>query len=139
MRRIIQTFFVAVFGVFFCALHAAPQPAQDTEKLKILSACRINGEWIFNLYDGVEGKTVSLKMGKTHGLGYRVLSFDEGAQTASVQTPYGVFSVAMNAPNPAAAVSSAPAESSPSSAAAQNAEDASSGVVSRGRILRAIK
>ena len=132
MRRAFYRVLPLMLGAFFvAAAHAAP-PIQDTEKVKILSACQINGEWIFNLFDGVSGKTVSVKMGKTHGLGYRVESFDEATQTASVKTPQGVFIVSMNEHG---AQAPGAANSTPSG----GGQAAREGVSKRGDILRAIK
>lgn len=134
MRRAFYGGFTLMLGAFFvAAAHAAPT-IQDTEKIKILSACQINGEWIFNLFDGVSGRTVSVKMGKTHGLGYRVESFDEAAQTASVKTPQGVFIVSMNEHG---AQAQAPAAAN--AAQSGGGQTSREGVSTRGNILRAIK
>ena len=73
----------------------AESPRQ-TEKIKIISACCINGKRTFNLYDGVSGKTISLKQGRRHASGYQIKSFDESTQTAVVHSPYGTFTITMN-------------------------------------------
>ena len=93
-------FLIVAFCVFVGADGFAESP-QQTEKIKIISACCINGKWTFNLYDGVSGKTISLKQGRRHASGYQVKSFDEKTQTAVVITPYGTFAITMNEHKPA--------------------------------------
>ena len=137
MRRAFYWVLTLMLGAFFVAAAYAAPPIQDTEKIKILSACRINGEWIFNLFDGVSGKTVSVKMGKTHGLGYRVESFDEATQTASVKTPQGVFIVSMN--ERGAQSSAVEQDTAANAAQSGGGQTSREGVSTRGTILRAIK
>lgn len=98
--RTISIFLIVAFCVFVGADGFAESP-QQTEKIKIISACCINGKWIFNLYDGVSGKTISLKQGRRHVSGYQVKSFDESTQTAVVHSPYGIFTITMNEHKPA--------------------------------------
>ena len=74
---------------------------QSTEKIKIISACCINSKWTFNLYDGVSGKTVSVKQGRRNAQGYQIKSFNEKTQTAVIITPRGTFSITMNEHKPA--------------------------------------
>ena len=88
-------FLIVAFCVFVGADGFAESP-QQTEKIKIISACCINGKWTFNLYDGVSGKTISLKQGRRHASGYQIKSFDESTQTAVVHSPYGTFTITMN-------------------------------------------
>ena len=88
-------FLIVAFCAFVGADGFAESP-QQTEKIKIISACCINGKWTFNLYDGVSGKTISLKQGIRHALGYQIKSFDEKTQTAVVVSPYGTFTITMN-------------------------------------------
>lgn len=93
--RTISIFLIVAFCVFVGADGFAESP-QQTEKIKIISACCINGKWTFNLYDGVSGKTISLKQGRRHASGYQVKSFDESTQIAVVLSPYGTFAITMN-------------------------------------------
>ena len=95
LSRTISIFLIVAFCVFVGADGFAESP-QQTEKIKIISACCINGKWTFNLYDGVSGKTISLKQGRRHASGYQVKSFDESTQTAVVHSPYGTFTITMN-------------------------------------------
>ena len=95
LSRTISIFLIVVFCAFVGADGFAESP-QQTEKIKIISACCINGKWTFNLYDGVSGKTISLKQGRRHASGYQVKSFDESTQTAVVHSPYGTFTITMN-------------------------------------------
>ena len=95
LSRTISIFLIVAFCVFVGADGFAESP-QQTEKIKIISACCINGKWTFNLYDGVSGKTISLKQGRRHASGYQVKSFDESTQTAVVHSPYGTFAITMN-------------------------------------------
>ena len=95
LSRTISIFLIVAFCVFVGADGFAESP-QQTEKIKIISACCINGKWIFNLYDGVSGKTISLKQGRRHASGYQVKSFDESTQIAVVLSPYGTFAITMN-------------------------------------------
>lgn len=98
--RTISIFLIVAFCVSIGADGFAESP-QSTEKIKIISACCINNKWIFNLYDGVSGKTISLKQGRRHASGYQVKSFDEKTQTAVVHSPYGIFTITMNEHKPA--------------------------------------
>ena len=100
LSRTISIFLIVAFCAFVGADGFAESP-QQTEKIKIISACCINGKWTFNLYDGVSGKTISLKQGRRHALGYQIKSFDEKTQTAVVITPYGTFAITMNEHKPA--------------------------------------
>lgn len=100
LSRTISIFLIVAFCVFVGADGFAGSP-QQTEKIKIISACCINGKWTFNLYDGVSGKTISLKQGRRHASGYQVKSFDESTQTAVVHSPYGTFTITMNEHKPA--------------------------------------
>ena len=95
LSRTISIFLIVAFCAFVGADGFAESP-QQTEKIKIISACCINGKWTFNLYDGVSGKTISLKQGRRHASGYQVKSFDESTQTAVVHSPYGTFAITMN-------------------------------------------
>ena len=95
LSRTISIFLIVAFCVFVGADGFAESP-QSTEKIKIISACCINGKWTFNLYDGVSGKTISLKQGRRHASGYQVKSFDESTQIAVVHSPYGTFAITMN-------------------------------------------
>lgn len=98
-KRILM-FLIVAFCVFVGSNGFSVVP-QQTEKFKIISACCINGKWIFHLYDGVSGKTVSLKQGRRHALGYQIKSFNESTQTAVVVSPYGTFTITMNEHKPA--------------------------------------
>ena len=95
LSRTISIFLIVAFCVLVGADGFAESP-QQTEKIKIISACCINGKWTFNLYDGVSGKTISLKQGRRHASGYQVKSFDESTQIAVVHSPYGTFAITMN-------------------------------------------
>ena len=95
LSKRIFLFLIVTFCVSIGADGFAESP-QSTEKIKIISACCINNKWIFNLYDGVLGKTVSLKQGRRNAQGYQIKSFDEQTQTAVVITPRGTFAITMN-------------------------------------------
>ena len=100
LSRTISIFLIVAFCAFVGADGFAESP-QQTEKIKIISACCINGKWTFNLYDGVSGKTISLKQGRRHASGYQVKSFDKKTQTAEILTPHGIFTITMNEHKPA--------------------------------------
>lgn len=100
LSRTISIFLIVAFCAFVGADGFAESP-QQTEKIKIISACCINGKWTFNLYDGVSGKTISLKQGRRHASGYQVKSFNQSTQTAEILTPHGIFTITMNEHKPA--------------------------------------
>ena len=100
LSRTISIFLIVAFCVFVGVDGFAESP-QQTEKIKIISACCINGKWTFNLYDGVSGKKISLKQGRRHASGYQIKSFDESTQTAVILTPRGTFAITMNEHKPA--------------------------------------
>ena len=95
LSRTISIFLIVAFCAFVGADGFAESP-QQTEKIKIISACCINGKWTFNLYDGVSGKKISLKQGRRHASGYQIKSFNQSTQTAVVHSPYGTFTITMN-------------------------------------------
>lgn len=97
MRRLSKIFTIicAVGALFFNVLYASENTIK-TEKIKIVSACCLNGKWIFNIYDGVSGKTIPLKLGKSNATGFKIETFDESTKTAIVSTPRGRFEISMN-------------------------------------------
>ena len=97
-KKIFIFWIVALF--VFVKSDGFSYPFQITEKIKMISACRINGKWTFHLYDGVSGKKISLLQGKRHPQGYQIKSFDETTQTAVVLSPYGTFTISMNEHKP---------------------------------------
>lgn len=70
-------------------------PAVESDKLKITSACNINGKWIFRIFDGVKKETSEAKLGVRNAKGILVISFDESTGTAQISTTNGVFIVRM--------------------------------------------
>lgn len=99
MRRLSKTFTIicAVGTLFFNVLYASENTIK-TEKIKIVSACCLNGKWTFNIYDGVSGKTIPLKLGKSNATGFKIETFDESTKTAIVSTPRERFEISMNNP-----------------------------------------
>ena len=98
MRRLTKShFLIFAAGAFFsAALYSNPvSGAGNTEKIKIVSAFCIDGEWSFNIFDGLSGKTFPSKIGIKNGAGMLIQSFDEDTQTALIQTDHGVFNVGM--------------------------------------------
>ncbi len=97
MRRLSKIFTIicAVGALFFNVLYASENTIK-TEKIKIVSACCLNGKWTFNIYDGVSGKTIPLKLGKSNATGFKIETFDESTKTAIVSTPRGRFEISMN-------------------------------------------
>ncbi|MBQ6534280.1 MAG: hypothetical protein IJI37_03850 [Opitutales bacterium] len=75
----------------------AEQPA-PTEKVKIISACRLDGRWIFNIFDGVSGEKISVKQNAKSVRGYKIESFDESAKVAIIETPHGKYAAQMILP-----------------------------------------
>ena len=100
LSRTISIFLILAFCVFAGADGFAVSP-QQTEKIKIISACCINGKWTFQLYDGVSGKRLALKQGRRNASGYQIKSFNESTQTAEILTPHGIFTITMNEHKPA--------------------------------------
>ena len=98
-KRILM-FLIVAFCAFVGADGFAESP-QQTEKIKIISACCINNKWTFHLYDGVSGKRLSLKQGRRNASGYQIKSFNQSTQTAVVHSPYGTFAITMNEHKPA--------------------------------------
>ena len=93
-KFLIVAFFVSIGGGAFARI------PQETQKIKIISACQINGKWTFHLFDGVKGKRLSVKQGRRHALGYQIKSFDQSTQTAVIISPYGTFTISMNEHKP---------------------------------------
>ena len=93
-----------LIAVAFCALSACPcltaAQAQKTDKIKLLSFYKIDGEWIFNVFDFSANKKLEL-VGGEDCLGYSIKTFDEDSQTAEIKTPGGLFLIATKYENTA--------------------------------------
>ena len=83
-----------LIAIAFCALSACPfltaAQAQKTDKIRLLSFYKIDGEWIFNVLDFSANKKLELVNGEDC-LGYAIKTFDEDSQTAEIKTPNGLF------------------------------------------------
>ena len=78
-------------------LSAAQLPAQVqhiTDKIKITSYYHIDSEWTFNLFDYANNKAITLFNDRACA-GYKILDFDESAQTAVLSTPRGIYFVGL--------------------------------------------
>lgn len=88
---------IAVFAVGFCA-NAYPIDYIKSEKIKIISAYCLSGEWSFKIFDGVSNNQFTLQLGVGNPKGFLIESFDETTETAKIQTPRGSFLISMNKP-----------------------------------------
>ena len=90
MRGIAKVLIAVAFGALSACPCLTAAQAQKTDKIRLLSFYKIDGEWIFNVLDFSANKKLELVNGEDC-LGYAIKTFDEDSQTAEIKTPNGLF------------------------------------------------
>lgn len=102
-------------GSLFSITCGAKEQPQKTDKIKIVSACCINDRWIFRVFDGLTGETITITPNKKNAKGFAITAYNQTTQTAELSTPRGNFIITFDEQTPFSAISTPQAESPQSS------------------------
>ena len=115
MNRAAKIFLLFALGSLFSITCDAKEPPQKTDKIKIASACCINDKWIFRVFDGLTGETITITQNKKNAKGFAIAAYNPTTQTAELSTPRGNFIITFDEQTPFSANPTPQAESSQSS------------------------
>ena len=87
MNRAAKILLLLALGSLFSITCYAKELPQKTDKIKIFSACCINDRWIFRVFDGLTGETITITQNKKNGKGFAITAYNQKAQTAELSTP----------------------------------------------------
>ena len=114
MNRAAKILLLLALGSLVSITCDAKEPPQKTDKIKILSACCINDRWIFRVFDGLTGETITITQNKKNAKGFAIAAYNPTTQTAELFTPRGNFIITFDEQTPFSEVSAPQAESSQS-------------------------
>ncbi len=137
MNRAAKILLLFALGSLFSITCDAKELPQKTDKIKIVSACCINDRWIFRVFDGLTGETITITPNKKNAKGFAITAYNQTTQTAELSTPRGNFIITFNEPTPFSAISTPQAES-PQSSGEQSTSDTTA-TTQRRQILERIK
>ena len=137
MNRAVMILLLFALGSLFSITCDAKEPPQKTDKIKIVSACCINDRWIFRVFDGLTGETITITQNKKNGKGFAITAYNQKAQTAELLTPRGNFIITFNEQTPFSAIST-PQTEPPQSPEQQRTSDTTA-ITQRRQILERIK
>lgn len=100
MNRAAKILLLFALGSLFSITCDAKEPPQKTDKIKIVSACCINDKWIFRVFDGLTGKTITITPNKKNAKGFTITAYNEKTQTAELSTPRGNFIITFDEQSP---------------------------------------
>lgn len=115
MNRAAKIMLLFALGSLFSIPCGAKEQPQKTDKIKIVSACCINDRWIFRVFDGLTGETITITQNKKNGKGFAITAYNQKTQTAELSTPRGNFIITFDEQTPFSAISTPQAESPQSS------------------------
>lgn len=124
-------------GSLFSITCGAKEQPQKTDKIKIVSACCINDKWIFRVFDGLTGETITITQNKKNGKGFAITAYNQKAQTAELSTPRGNFIITFDEQSPFPRISTPQTESSKDSEQQQTTPDTTT--TQRRQILERIR
>lgn len=137
MNRAAKILLLLALGSLFSITCDAKEPPQKTDKIKIVSACCINDRWIFRVFDGLTGETITITQNKKNGKGFAITAYNQKAQTAELSTPRGNFIITFDEQTPFSAISTPQAEPSKDSEQQQTTPDTTT--TQRRQILERIR
>ena len=137
MNRAAKILLLFALGSLFSITCGAKEQPQKTDKIKIVSACCINDRWIFRVFDGLTGETITITQNKKNGKGFAITAYNPTNQTAELSTPRGNFIITFDEQTPFSAISTPQAES-PQSSEEQSTSDTTA-ITQRRQILERIK
>lgn len=105
MNRVAKIFLLFALGSLFSIVCIAKEHAQKTDKIKIVSACCINDRWIFRVFDGLTGETITITPNKKNAKGFAITDYNQTTQTAEILTPSGNFIITFDEQSPFSTVS----------------------------------
>lgn len=137
MNRSAKILLLFALGSLVSITCDAKEPPQKTDKIKIVSACCINDRWIFRVFDGLTGETITITQNKKNGKGFAITAYNQKNQTAELSTPRGNFIITFDEQTPFSAIPTPQAES-PQSSEEQRTSDTTT-TTQRKQILERIK
>ena len=114
MNRAAMILLLFALGSLLSITCDAKESPQKTDKIKIVSACFINDRWIFRVFDGLTGETITITPNKRNAKGFTIAAYNSTTQTAKLFTPRGNFIITFDEQTPFSEVSVPQAESSQS-------------------------
>ena len=124
-------------GSLFSITCGSKEQPQKTDKIKIVSACCINDRWIFRVFDGLTGETITITPNKKNAKGFAITAYNQTTQTAELSTPRGNFIITFDEQSPFSTISTTQAESSQFPEQSQTV--ANKAITQRRQILERIK
>ena len=137
MNRAAKIMLLFALGSLFSITCGAKEQPQKTDKIKIVSACCINDKWIFRVFDGLTGETITITQNKKNGKGFAITAYNQKAQTAELSTPRGNFIITFDEQSPFPRISTPQTESSKDSEQQQTTPDTTT--TQRRQILERIR
>lgn len=137
MNRAAKILLLFALGSLFSITCDAKEPPQKTDKIKIVSACCINDKWIFRVFDGLTGETITITPNKKNAKGFAITAYNQTTQTAELSTPRGNFIITFDEQSPFPRISTPQTESSKDSEQQQTTPDTTT--TQRRQILERIK
>lgn len=104
MNRAAMILLLFALGSLFSITCDAKEPSQKTDKIKIISACCINDKWIFRVFDGLTGETITITPNKKNAKGFAIAAYNPTTQTAELSTPRGNFIITFDEQTPFSAI-----------------------------------
>ena len=133
MNRAAMILLLFALGSLFSITCDAKEPSQKTDKIKIISACCINDRWIFRVFDGLTGETITITPNKKNAKGFAITAYSPATQTAELSTPRGNFIITFDEQTPFSAIPTPQTEPEQSQAGVSKA------ITQRRQILEKIK
>ena len=87
MNRAAKILLLFALGSLFSITCGAKEQPQKTDKIKIVSACCINDRWIFRVFDGLTGETITITPNKKNAKGFAITAYNQTTQTAELTIP----------------------------------------------------
>ena len=137
MNRAAKIMLLFALGSLFSITCDAKEPPQKTDKIKIVSACCINNRWIFRVFDGLTGETITITPNKKNAKGFAITAYNQTTQTAELSTPRGNFIITFDEQSPFSTIPTIQAEP-PKSPEQQRTSDTTT-TTQRRQILERIK
>ncbi len=137
MNRAVMILLLFALGSLFSMTCDAKEPPQKTDKIKIVSACCINDRWIFRVFDGLIGETITITPNKKNAKGFAITAYNQTTQTAELSTPRGNFIITFDEQSPFPAIPIPQIESSKDSEQQQTTPDTA--ITQRRQILERIR
>lgn len=137
MNRAAKIMLLFALGSLFSITCGAKEQPQKTDKIKIVSACCINDKWIFRVFDGLTGETITITPNKKNAKGFAITAYNQTTQTAELSTPRGNFIITFDEQSPFPRISTPQTE--PPQSPEQSQTVANKAITQRRQILERIR